>query len=66
MWVAEWPPAQYLSDGTPSMSTNPFVDHHVVHAVALITLAAASDGDTLGLGRLWAVLPLVHRGSWLR
>ncbi|WP_190038329.1 DoxX family membrane protein [Streptomyces fructofermentans] len=66
MWVAEWPPAQHLSDGSPSMSTNPFAEYHVVYAVVLIALAAASAGDTLGLGRLWAKLPLVRRSPWLR
>ncbi|WP_328835282.1 hypothetical protein [Streptomyces europaeiscabiei] len=66
MWVAEWPPAQHLSDGSPSMSTNPFVDYHVIYAVALIALAAAAAGDTLGLGRLWAGLALVRRSRWLR
>ncbi|MEU6230011.1 DoxX family protein [Streptomyces sp. NPDC047042] len=66
MWVAEWPPAQHLSDGSPSMSTNPFVEYHVVYAVVLIVLAATASGDTLGLGRLWAKLPLVRRSPWLR
>ncbi|MDQ0913419.1 thiosulfate dehydrogenase [quinone] large subunit [Streptomyces canus] len=66
MWVAEWPPAQHLFDGSPSMSTNPFADYHLVYAVVLIALAAASAGDTLGLGRAWAKLPPVRRGSWLR
>ncbi|WP_060905721.1 DoxX family protein [Streptomyces scabiei] len=66
MWVAEWPPAQHLSDGSPSMSTNPFVDYHLIYAVALIALAATSAGDTLGLGRLWARLPLVRDSRWLR
>ncbi|MER6290523.1 hypothetical protein [Streptomyces sviceus] len=66
MWVAEWPPAQHLSDGSPSMSTNPFADYHLVYALVLIALAAASAGDTLGLGRLWAKLPLVSRSRWLR
>ncbi|MET7479385.1 hypothetical protein ABZT17_34190 [Streptomyces sp. NPDC005648] len=66
MWIAEWPPARHLSDGSASMSTNPFVDYHVVYAVVLIALAAASAGDTMGLGRLWARLPLVRRGRWLR
>ena len=66
MWLAEWPPAQHLSDGSPSMSSNPFVDYHLVYAVALIVLAAVAAGDTLGLGRLWAKLPLVRRNHWLR
>ncbi|WP_128381354.1 DoxX family membrane protein [Streptomyces cavernae] len=66
MWIAEWPPAQHLSDGSPSMSTNPFVDYHVIYAAALIVLAAVSAGDTLGLGRIWAQLPFVRRHGWLR
>ncbi|MDH6217961.1 DoxX family protein [Streptomyces pseudovenezuelae] len=66
MWVAEWPPAQHLSDGSPSMSSNPFVDYHLIYAVALIVLAAVSAGDTLGLGRLWARLPLIRDSRWLR
>ncbi|KES09124.1 membrane protein [Streptomyces toyocaensis] len=66
MWVAEWPPAQHLSDGSLSMSTNPFADYHVVYAVVLIALAVTSAGDTLGLGRLWARLPFVRGAGWLR
>ncbi len=66
MWVAEWPPAQHLSDGSASMSTNPFVDYHLIYAVVLIALAAVSAGDTFGLGRLWARLPLVRDHGWLR
>ncbi|MEO3754670.1 DoxX family protein [Streptomyces sp. B6B3] len=66
MWVAEWPPAQHLSDGSPSMSTNPFVDYHLIYAVALIVLAAFSAGHTWGAGRVWADLPLVRRHPWLR
>jgi thiosulfate dehydrogenase [quinone] large subunit len=48
------------------MSTNPFVDYHVIYAVALIVLAAVAAGDTLGAGRLWAKLPFVRDHSWLR
>jgi thiosulfate dehydrogenase (quinone) large subunit len=66
MWIAEWPPAKHLPDGSPSMSTNPFVDYHLVYAVVLVALAAASAGDALGLGRLWAGLPFVGRNRWLR
>ena len=66
MWVAEWPPAQHLSDGSASMSTNPFVDYHLMYAVMLIALAAVSAGDAFGLGRLWARLPLVRDHGWLR
>lgn len=66
MWVAEWPPAKHLSDGSASMSTNPFADYHLVYAVLLIALAALSAGDALGLGRLWARLPVVRDHGWLR
>ncbi|GHH41922.1 MULTISPECIES: DoxX family protein [Streptomyces] len=66
MWIAEWPPAKHLSDGSPSMSTNPFVDYHLIYAVVLIALAVASAGDTWGAGRLWAKLPFVRHNSWLR
>ncbi|NEC91039.1 DoxX family membrane protein [Streptomyces sp. SID12501] len=66
MWIAEWPPAKHLSDGSASMSTNPFVDYHLVYAVALIVLAAVAAGDALGAGRLWARLPFVRDHSWLR
>ncbi|WP_460062615.1 hypothetical protein [Streptomyces sp. YKOK-I1] len=66
MWIAEWPPAKHLSDGSASMSTNPFADYHLVYALALIVLAATAAGDTLGAGRLWAKLPFVRDHSWLR
>ncbi|MFJ8200771.1 hypothetical protein [Streptomyces sp. NPDC096152] len=66
MWMAEWPPAQHLSDGSPSMSTNPFADYHLVYALALIALAATGAGATWGLGRLWARLPFVGRNRWLQ
>ncbi|MGV9501013.1 hypothetical protein ACWDQ0_22275 [Streptomyces sp. NPDC003642] len=65
MWIAEWPPARHLSDGTPSMSTNPFADYHLVYAVVLIALAAVGAGATWGLGRAWARLPFVGRNRWL-
>ncbi|MFF1680097.1 hypothetical protein ACFVYG_29165 [Streptomyces sp. NPDC058256] len=66
MWIAEWPPAKHLSDGSASMSTNPFVDYHVIYAVVLIALALAAAGDTWGVGKLWAKLPFVRNNGWLR
>ncbi|MGP4050206.1 hypothetical protein [Streptomyces sp. 2A115] len=66
MWIAEWPPAQHLPDGVASMSTNSFADRHLLYAVLLITLAAVSAGDTLGIGRHWARLPIVRDNRWLR
>ncbi|MFH8468200.1 hypothetical protein [Streptomyces sp. NPDC017991] len=66
MWIAEWPPARHLSDGSPTMSPNPLVDYHLIYAVVLIALALASAGNTLGVGKLWAALPFVRTNGWLR
>ncbi|MFE7068866.1 DoxX family protein [Streptomyces sp. NPDC057620] len=66
MWIAEWPPAKHLADGAPSMSTNPFVDYHVIYAVVLIALAVAGAGVTWGLGRIWERIPVVRDHRWLR
>ncbi|RKN05830.1 DoxX family membrane protein [Streptomyces radicis] len=66
LWAGEFPPAKHLSDGTPTMSANPAVDHHVVYAVAMIVVAACSAGRVWGLGRAWERLPLVRRFPWLR
>lgn len=65
MWAAAWPPAKHLSDGSPSMSTNPLLDHHVVYAAVLIALAVAYAGRTWGLGDIWERLPFVRRNRWL-
>ncbi|WP_329241585.1 DoxX family membrane protein [Streptomyces sp. NBC_01478] len=66
MWIAEWPPAKHLSDGTLSMSPNPFVDYHLIYAVVIVALAAAGAGATWGLGKVWAKLPIVRDHNWLR
>ena len=58
MWLAEWP----LIQG----STNPLVDYHVIYALVLILSAILLAGDTWGLGRRWATLPIVQRWGWLR
>jgi thiosulfate dehydrogenase (quinone) large subunit len=65
MWAAEWPLAQHTSAGAPSMSTNPIVDYHIIYALALIAVAVTYAGNTWGLGRRWARLPLVRRNHWL-
>ncbi|WP_258049544.1 recombinase family protein [Streptomyces finlayi] len=65
MWAAEWPPARHLSDGSPSMSTNPLIDYHVLYAAVLVLLPVALAGHSWGLGRAWARLPLVRRNRWL-
>ncbi|MFE0677227.1 hypothetical protein [Streptomyces sp. NPDC058867] len=66
MWIAEWPLAKHLSDGTASMSTNPFADYHLVYALVLIALAATGAGAVWGLGKAWARIPFVSRNPWLR
>ncbi|MYV97749.1 DoxX family membrane protein [Streptomyces sp. SID3343] len=65
MWIAEWPPAKHLDTGRATSSTNPFTDYHVVYATSLIALAAIAVGSRLGLGAVWARLPIVRRNRWL-
>ncbi|WP_029290143.1 hypothetical protein [Cellulomonas sp. HZM] len=58
MWLAEWPLAQG--------STNPLIDYHVIYALVLVVVALTFAGDTWGLGRWWANLPIVRKNPWLR
>jgi thiosulfate dehydrogenase [quinone] large subunit len=55
MWSAVLPP-----------ETNPFMDDHLIYAGVLAVLALTAAGDTLGLGKAWARLPLVQRLPILR
>jgi thiosulfate dehydrogenase [quinone] large subunit len=55
MWLASLP-----------LENNPFVDYHLVNAVLFVGLAAYLAGDTAGLGKWWARLPLVQRFPVLR
>ncbi|XBP95858.1 hypothetical protein VK199_10795 [Micromonospora sp. CCTCC AA 2012012] len=55
MWTVVLPPAN-----------NPFMDDHLIYAGLLAALALVGAGNTLGLGRVWAKLPLVQRLTWLR
>lgn len=66
MWAAEWPPAQHLSTGQPSMSSNPLVDYHLIYALAMILFALTAAGTTWGLARIWAKIPIVNRNHWLQ
>lgn len=66
MWFAEWPLARFTESGTPTGSTNPLVDYHVIYALALIVVAATAAGTVWGLGKKWAALPLVQRHQWLK
>ena len=58
MWLSAWTFAQG--------SNYPVLDDHLIYAFVIITLAVLYAGDTWGLGRRWAGLPLVQRATWLR
>lgn len=64
MWLAEFPLARFTSDGSPSMSSNPLIDYHVIYAIALIVAAVTYAGNTWGLGRWWTTLPFVQSHQW--
>jgi len=55
MWSAVLPP-----------DSNPFMDDHLIYAGVLVALALLAAGNALGLGRMWARLPLVQRATWLK
>jgi thiosulfate dehydrogenase [quinone] large subunit len=55
MWTVVLPP-----------ENNPFLDEHLINAAILAGLALVAAGDTLGLGRYWARLPLVQKMPWLK
>jgi thiosulfate dehydrogenase [quinone] large subunit len=55
MWTAVLPP-----------ENNPFMDDHLIYAAVLVVLALVGAGNTLGLGKAWARLPLVRNHGWLR
>jgi thiosulfate dehydrogenase (quinone) large subunit len=45
---------------------NVFMDDHLIYAGLLALLALTHAGDTVGLGTLWARIPLVRRAPWLK
>ncbi|MFG2054611.1 DoxX family protein [Micromonospora sp. NPDC048930] len=55
MWTAVLPP-----------ENNPFMDDHLIYAGLLAVLALVGAGNTLGLGKAWAKLPIVQRLPWLK
>ncbi|MFC7382263.1 hypothetical protein [Sphaerisporangium rhizosphaerae] len=55
MWAAELP-----------LTTNPFVDEHIIYAIVLAGLALAGAGDTLGIGRWWSGTAIVRRHPVLK
>ncbi len=66
MWAAEWPLAQFTSTGAASGSTNPFLDYHLIFAIALIVVALLGTGSSWGLGKWWVKQPIVAAHSFLR
>ncbi|MDQ0363553.1 thiosulfate dehydrogenase [quinone] large subunit [Catenuloplanes indicus] len=55
MWTVVLPP-----------ENNIFMDDHLINAALLAGLALIAAGDTLGLGRWWASLPVVKQNPWLK
>jgi thiosulfate dehydrogenase [quinone] large subunit len=55
MWMASLP-----------ITTNPFLDDHLVYALVIVGLALMHAGDTLGLGKVWSKLAIVKRLPFLR
>ncbi|GAA4685149.1 hypothetical protein [Nocardioides nanhaiensis] len=55
MWTVALPPENH-----------PFLDEHLLGGLTLVVLAALRAGDTWGVGRAWARLPLVQRFPALR
>jgi thiosulfate dehydrogenase (quinone) large subunit len=61
MWFAVYPPARHTAAGAATSSVNPFVDDHVLEALALIAVAAFGTTSRLGLGAWWSRLPFVRK-----
>jgi len=55
MWTVALPP-----------DTNPVLDVHILGAISMVVLGLTLAGDTWGLGRVWARLPLVRQHPVLR
>jgi thiosulfate dehydrogenase [quinone] large subunit len=55
MWMASLP-----------ITTNPFMDEHLIYAAVIIGAALLHLGDTLGFGGMWGRLDLVKRFPVLR
>lgn len=66
MWAAEWPMARHTVSGVATVSSNPFLDYHLIYALVLIAVAVGAAGRVWGLGRAWCGTALVRRHPWLR
>ncbi|WP_069114476.1 DoxX family membrane protein [Jiangella alba] len=47
------------------LETNPFMDEHLIEALAIVVLALTFSSRYLGLGRLWERIPFVQKNRWL-
>jgi len=45
---------------------NPFVDDHIINAIALVGVVLAGGGRWLGFGRQWERLGIVQKHAWLK
>lgn len=45
---------------------NPVIDDHLLGAISVVVLALTLAGDTWGLGKMWARMPLVRGNGLLR
>ena len=64
MWAAEWPLAQFTSAGELDRSSNPFIDYHLIYALAADRAGRHRGRTYFGLGRWWA--RVTSGNSWLR
>lgn len=64
MWAAEWPMATLTSVGEASGSTNPFVDYHIIYALAGLVLAYIGAGFYYGAGGWWT--KVIGSKTWLQ
>ncbi len=54
MWLAALP-----------LTTNPFIDDHIVYAIVMIGLERAHAGRVWGIGTWWESQPIVEKNPWL-
>ena len=67
MWAAEWPLARHNSTGALTGSTSPFVDYHLIYALAMVMIACiAGAGSLWGFGDRWANTDTVRNHPVLR
>ena len=66
MWLAEAPWANTIDPDTGQGTfNNPFMDEHIIYAIAIIMLMLFTAERTWGLGKWWESTSLVQRFPWL-